>query len=223
MGIYKLTLFLSISKKLLKTVPLFAYMRRWLGSYKIRKDRFAKLNIHELFPAFLPSSAGKTKLLTNLTVQSISQTFPLIESLLIRLGKDAPVVSVDEFSKRTNSYQQSMELKTLFDQYGSDKGSVHDYHLIYGVVMCEKLAIKNILEVGMGTNNLDVASHMGIFGKPGASLRAFRDFCPNAEIYGADIDKRILFLEERIKTFYVDQTNTNTFKQLKKNYLIPSI
>ena len=30
---------------------------------------------------------------------------------------------------------------------------------------------------------------------------------PNAQIYGADIDKNILKDEERIKTFYVDQTD----------------
>jgi hypothetical protein len=174
------------------------------------------MNVHESFPAFLPSSGGETKLLTNLTVQSISQTFPLIESMLIRLGMDTPVISVEEFSKQTDSHQSSMELKALFDKYGSDKASTHDYHLIYGTVLCESLAIKNILEVGMGTNNLDVASNMGVNGKPGASLRAFRDFCQSAEIYGADIDKRILFSEERIKTFFVDQTDVKTLKQLKK-------
>ena len=46
-------------------------------------------------------------------------------------------------------------------------------------------------------------------------MRAFRNFCVNAEIYGADIDKRILFSEERITTFYVDQTDSKTLQQLK--------
>jgi hypothetical protein len=210
-----LTVLVNISKKLLKKIPLFVYLRRQLWSHSNRKDYFATLNIHKTFPAFLPSSSGETKNLTNLTVQSINQTFPLIESLLASLSIDIPIISVDEFSKRANNLQPSMELKILFDQYGSDKASIHNYHLVYGAVLSDKLAIKNILEVGMGTINLDVASNMGIYGKPGASLRAFRDFCLNAEIYGADIDKRILFSEERIKTFYVDQTDVKTFKQLK--------
>ena len=191
-------------------------MRRGLRRYNYRKVYSVKVNVHESFPAFLPFSAGVTKLLTNLTVQSASQTFPLIDKLLTGLGMDIPVISVDEFSKRTNSHQPSVELKALFDQYGSDKASTHDYHLVYGAVLCESLAIKNILEIGLGTNNLDIASNMGEYGKPGASLRAFRDFCQNAEIYGADIDKRILFSEERIKTFFVDQTDAETFRQLKK-------
>jgi hypothetical protein len=68
-----------------------------------------------------------------------------------------------------------------------------------------------LLEVGIGTNNLDVLSNMGIDGKPGASLRAFRDFLPRAQVYGADVDRRILFSEERISTFFVDQTDPKSF------------
>ncbi len=71
-----------------------------------------------------------------------------------------------------------------------------------------------ILEIGLGTNNGDVVSTMGATGKPGASLRAFRDFLPNAAIFGADIDRRVLFMEERIETFHVDQTQRRSFHQL---------
>ena len=53
-------------------------------------------------------------------------------------------------------------------------------------------------------------------GNPGASLRAFRDFCPNAEIYGADFDSRILFQENGIQTFYVDQTETDSLEEISK-------
>lgn len=50
-------------------------------------------------------------------------------------------------------------------------------------------------------------------GKPGASLRVWRDYFPNAIIYGADIDKDILFAEERIKTFYIDQLDPVAIKE----------
>jgi hypothetical protein len=75
----------------------------------------------------------------------------------------------------------------------------------------------NILEIGLGTNNLDVVSNMGQDGIPGASLRAFRDYLINSKIYGADIDKSILFSEERIETYFVDQTNDTSFENLVKN------
>lgn len=55
---------------------------------------------------------------------------------------------------------------------------------------------------------------MGKFGKPGSSLRAFRGFCPNAIIYGAEIDQSILFKEERIKTFFIGQTDLHTFQKI---------
>ena len=70
----------------------------------------------------------------------------------------------------------------------------------------KKNSVTNIFEIGLGSINTKIVSNMGKFGKPGASLRAFRDFCPNAIIYGADIDQSILFKEERIKTL-VEQIN----------------
>jgi hypothetical protein len=59
---------------------------------------------------------------------------------------------------------------------------------------------------------------MGTGGKPGASLRAFRDMYQKATIFGADIDKRILFSEERITTYFVDQTNMATLNELKNQF-----
>ena len=60
---------------------------------------------------------------------------------------------------------------------------------------------------------------MGKNGIPLASLRAWRDYFPNANIYGADIDRKILKNENRIKTFFVDQTDPDTifdlFSQIK--------
>ena len=57
-------------------------------------------------------------------------------------------------------------------------------------------------------------------GKPGASLRVWKDYFTNAEIFGADIDKRILFQEERIKTFEVNQLDSSSIKEMwsKINY-----
>jgi hypothetical protein len=100
------------------------------------------------------------------------------------------------------------DLAALFRKHGSDKASAHDYHRIYGSLLSgrrkDRLAI---LEIGLGTNNIDVPSNMWPWGNPGGSLRAFRDWAPNSSVYGADVDRRILFNEERISTFWVDQTD----------------
>ena len=55
---------------------------------------------------------------------------------------------------------------------------------------------------------------MSSHGSPGASLRAFRDYLPSAQIYGADVDRGILFDDERISTFFVDQTDLDSFSAL---------
>ena len=38
------------------------------------------------------------------------------------------------------------------------------------------------------------------------------------ELIGADIDKRILFKEDRIKTFYVDQTSNSSLNDFKNKF-----
>jgi hypothetical protein len=71
-----------------------------------------------------------------------------------------------------------------------------------------------VFELGLGTNNLNFPSNMGVDGKPGASLRGWKQFFPNAKIFGADIDGGILFEEERIKTYQCDQNSTDSVTKL---------
>ena len=117
--------------------------------------------------------------------------------------------------------QINQELKKLMDSYGSDKGGINNHHNFaqyYSKIFhSKKNQIKNFLEIGLGTNNIKVPSNMGENGKPLASLRAWRDYFKNANIYGADIDKDILKDEERIQTFYVDQTNPISIEEMFKN------
>ena len=46
----------------------------------------------------------------------------------------------------------------------------------------------------------------------GSSLKVWRDFFPNAEILGADIDKESLLSENRSKCFFIDQIDTISIK-----------
>ena len=112
-------------------------------------------------------------------------------------------------------------LTDLMNVYGSDKGGFnkdHNFSDFYSTIFFDKKeSFKNILEVGLGTNNINVPSNMGLDGKPLASLRAWRDYFVNANIYGADIDRKILKDEDRIKTYYVDQTNPSSILELFKN------
>lgn len=133
--------------------------------------------------------------------------------------------------KRTVNFPKGggSEIAQLCDKYGSDKGTAtsevkfsggwdfHDYPPIYEIMFSPiRDSVKAILELGLGTNNPNVPSSMGIYGKPGASLRVWRDYFPEASVIGADIDTNILFSEDRIKTFYCDQTDPVSIAEFNK-------
>jgi SAM-dependent methyltransferase len=113
-------------------------------------------------------------------------------------------------------------LAELCDKYGSDKGSVkasghpfpwapHNYTDYYSRLFDHcRSGVLSVFECGLGTNNPSVLSNMSETGKPGASLRVWRDYFPNAQIFGADIDRGVLFQEDRIKTGYMDQTDASS-------------
>jgi hypothetical protein len=56
-----------------------------------------------------------------------------------------------------------------------------------------KVCIKNVFKCGIDSNDPNVPQNMGVNGKPGASLREWRDYSRTANIVGADMDKNILF------------------------------
>jgi len=110
----------------------------------------------------------------------------------------------------------NQKLTELMNYYGSDKGGKnnhHNYSDYYSELFFnQRTKVKNFLEIGLGTNDISMASNMGKEGVPLASLKAWRDYFENANIYGADIDKNILKNDTRIKTFFVDQTKPEIIK-----------
>ena len=49
-------------------------------------------------------------------------------------------------------------------------------------------------------------------GIPGASLRVLRDYFQNAHIFGAGINERVLFQDDRITTFAMDQCYSSSIE-----------
>ncbi len=123
---------------------------------------------------------------------------------------------VEHYKQADPGGSRTTALCRIMMQQGSDKGvGWHNYTTFYTALFADRMeSTRVIFEVGLGTNNTDVESNMGEEGVPGASLRGWRDFFPAAAIYGADIDRRILFQDDRIKTFFVDQTLPATFDTL---------
>lgn len=176
----------------------------------------SRIDVRAAFPLFRPFSGGSYSVIAPLTIQAVQDTVPSLKRLLLAMGHSLPdPISTTDYAAR-NGVGRPEELAALFRQYGSDKATSHDYYHVYDSILAGAVqqGEPRIMEVGLGTNNTDVASNMGIAGRPGASLRAFRDFMPAARVFGADIDKRILFTEDRIETYHADQTDPSTLAAL---------
>lgn len=119
----------------------------------------------------------------------------------------------EESLKKNVPIQKTDSLADLFTKFGSDKAIMHDYWKLYEPELMSMASKQiRILELGLGTNNPNIPSNMGGNFVPCGSLRAFREFVKNAEIFGADIDREILVQEERIKTCWVNQLSHRSFK-----------
>ena len=113
----------------------------------------------------------------------------------------------------------------IMGNHNSDKGNMdiinshHNYTTFYYSIFKDiQYSYLKIFELGIGTNNINISSNMGVHGRPGASLYGWNEYFPDAKIYGADIDYECLFSTEKIKTFYCDQTNVSSIEKLWKQY-----
>lgn len=120
--------------------------------------------------------------------------------------------SLGEWHKALISFQRKLTLTEIMNKHGSDKGNGHHNYTEYYEKIFEPIRYNkiNLLEIGIGTVNPFIKSNMCGFNSgnyvPGSSLRGWKEYFSNGEIYGCDIDESILFTEPRIHTFYLDQT-----------------
>ncbi len=112
-------------------------------------------------------------------------------------------------------YKEKTPLCSIMATRGSDKSNYHNYTTLYSLLFDRHKQEKlNIFEMGLGTPYTDVPSNMGPRGSAGASLRGWADYFQRAHIYGADIDSRILFQQDKISTFYCDQRSPSDISQM---------
>jgi hypothetical protein len=107
-----------------------------------------------------------------------------------------------------------VRLAPLFEKYGTDK-LAHGYADFYEVLLGRwREDIKTLLEIGIGTMIPGAWSSMVGFGgpgyRPGGSLRAWRDWMTNAEIYGLDTQLDCMITDEpRITTILGNSCDHN--------------
>jgi len=177
-----------------------------------------RLNILTTFGDFKPHGNQSYESFVPLLIKNINEVIPTIAKVAEFEYKNILLTPTNfyEINKNKNSKEIEKKLIENLNFRGSDKVAL-GYHIIYSCLFENTTGQYKILEIGLGTNNPKIVSSMGLKGKPGASIKAFRDTFANSLIYGADIDKNILFSEERIETFFVDQNNLDTFKNITEN------
>jgi hypothetical protein len=150
----------------------------------------------------------------NLWIKGASLFIPQINRLIDHTPYNFTILDIQDFQNDCETLGNALQ------KNGSDKSAHHNYHILYSHIL-NILGTNHplqLLEIGLGTNNPTLISTMGSNARPGASLYGFRDYLPNANIYGADIDRAILFESDRIKTSFVDQLDMNTFDELSQNF-----
>lgn len=183
-------------------------LNTFLNFLKKPKTLFNKAKLF-LFDADQKKKSFKDELQSYKNALKTLALFPEKNSNLL------PVLSIEECGLAVSEADSdAIRLKDLFLKFGSDKSTQHNYYLLYAGILKNKHGSFNIFEMGLGTNHLEMISNMGPEGRPGASLRAFKQMYPSATIYGADIDRRILFKEERIQTFYANQLDKDSLSEL---------
>lgn len=121
--------------------------------------------------------------------------------------------------------QQITPLCEIAYKYGTDKCPQfkHRYTPFYYNLLNEKKEnIKKVLELGIGYNEM-FADFTTAYDKTlkrvyhkGASLYMWRDFLPNAQIYGIDIQPETMVKDERIITYVVDERKRSQLVDLIK-------
>lgn len=121
--------------------------------------------------------------------------------------------------------EKETPLCELAYKYGTDKcprikhGYTPHYYSLFKDI---RNSVKMIFEMGIGyykgIEKADLTYDPGLkrWYQRGASLKMWRDFFPNAQVVGADVQPATLFKEKRIKTYLCDQTNEKQVRDLLK-------
>ena len=190
---------LKSRKQKFKMYKLFSKIKKFLYKYIFNYLKYE-------FTEFIPNSESKEHQKNELIKTNIKS----YTSSMLNISQWFYKQEVTYLSNLNVDKNVTTSLHDMFENHGSDKNK-HGYDILYSYVFSKISNNPTILEIGIGTNNKQIASNMGKYGKPGASLRAFSQYFATSEIYGADIDKNILFNFKNIKTFYLNQNDIDTF------------
>ncbi len=106
----------------------------------------------------------------------------------------------------------------LMTDCGSNKADrvYHPYSVFYDALLAG-IDARFVFEIGIGSQDPSMAYSMESRFVPGGSLRAWRDYFSGALVFGADYDSNVLFSENRIETFYANQRDPESIREMWKS------
>ena len=113
---------------------------------------------------------------------------------------------------------ESTKLCKIAEKYGVDKCPKinHYYTSAYNEYLCD-MEPKKFLEIGIGNHNL-MSPIVGNSYEYGASLRMWKEYFPNCQIYGCDILEDVIFQDERIITRIADQSSVVSLEDMMSDF-----
>ena len=108
---------------------------------------------------------------------------------------------------------ETTELCEIMERHGSDKSCKptwvdyegHNYTRFYSQLFNDiRTDNINFFELGLGTNNTDIPCNMGRLGTPGASLKGWKEYFPNAKIVGIDINPDCKSVENPDQNIFIE-------------------
>jgi hypothetical protein len=116
------------------------------------------------------------------------------------------------------SNKKNNHLNDLCNIYGTDKNYPHSYTNYYHKEFDQiRDQVSLIFEMGIGSNDISIPHNIGKNGKSGASLYVWSQYFKNSIVFGGDIDKKTFINLDRIKSYYVDQNDQNSIRDMWDN------
>jgi hypothetical protein len=135
--------------------------------------------------------------------------------ILENSGKYTGKTKIVPFKSTVNN-TEILRVKEIFNNWGSDKSSKHNYEIIYAEFKKTIKTSSRILEIGCGSNDPEIRHAMSPDYIPLSSLQALREIYQTENIEGADIDVK-LEINNDFKVHYLDQFKRETLEGISKS------
>ncbi|GDX17786.1 hypothetical protein LBMAG05_10820 [Actinomycetes bacterium] len=136
--------------------------------------------------------------------------------ILENSGKYTGKTKIVPFNSTVNN-TEILRVKEIFNNWGSDKSSKHNYEIIYAEFKKTIKTSSRILEIGCGSNDPEIRHAMSPDYIPLSSLQALREIYQTENIEGADIDVK-LEINNDFKVHYLDQFKRETLEEISKSF-----